>query len=101
MIDDKTLEEWEKEADELLGDTKNMPNHLATYMPEITDAEKIKKLISSLREAKKEIADLREALEEIAKPENWKHTEPDAVTQLGCLMHHANEALGRKEGKTE
>ena len=36
---------------------------------------------------------LREALEKIADPRKRDHHEPDAYTQLGCVMHIASEAL--------
>lgn len=36
---------------------------------------------------------LKEALEKIADPRKRDHSEPDAYTQLGCVMNIANEAL--------
>ena len=33
------------------------------------------------------------ALEKIADPRKRDHSEPDAYTQLGCVMNIANEAL--------
>lgn len=41
-----------------------------------------------------EIAILREALGKIADPRKRDHKEPDAYTELACVMHIANEALG-------
>ena len=35
----------------------------------------------------------REALEKIADPRKRDHQEPDAYTQLGCVMNIADEAL--------
>lgn len=40
-----------------------------------------------------------EALEKIADPTKRDHKEPDAYTQLGCVMHIAEEALARIRGE--
>lgn len=40
-----------------------------------------------------ENARLRAALEQIADPRKRDHREPDAYTQLGCVMHIAEKAL--------
>ena len=40
----------------------------------------------------------KEALEKIADPRKRDHQEPDAYTQLGCVMNIANEALKVIEG---
>lgn len=44
-----------------------------------------------------ENAALRGALEKIADPRKRDHKEPDAQTEVYCLMHIANEALGKGE----
>jgi hypothetical protein len=44
--------------------------------------------------------ELRDALEKIADPRKRDHQEPDAYTQLGCIMNIANEAL-EKANKSE
>jgi hypothetical protein len=43
------------------------------------------------------ISELRAALEKIADPRKRDHKEPDAQTEVYCLMHIANEALGKGE----
>jgi hypothetical protein len=40
---------------------------------------------------------LKAALEKIADPRKREHKEPDAQTEVYCLMHIANEALGKGE----
>jgi dynactin complex subunit len=43
-----------------------------------------------------ENARLRSALEKIADPRKRDHREPDAYTELGCVMHIAEQALEPK-----
>lgn len=45
------------------------------------------------------VAGLVEALEKIADPRKRDHKEPDAYTELGCLMNIANEALSSYRAK--
>jgi hypothetical protein len=42
---------------------------------------------------KERIKKLKEALAKIADPKLRDHKEPDAYTELGCVMSIANEAL--------
>lgn len=89
MKTDDTLSEWEQESKNLL-DTMNELPFLKAYGPYTLLPNRVLKLIDLVR--KKDAA-----LFKISKPENWKHKEPDAVTQLGCLMHQADEALALTE----
>lgn len=41
---------------------------------------------------------LMEALEKIADPRKRDHMEPDKYTEIGCVMHIANEALKETQG---
>jgi len=43
----------------------------------------------------------KEALEKIGDPRKRDHQEPDAYTQLGCVMNIANEALEKIANKKE
>jgi hypothetical protein len=46
------------------------------------------------------VQDLLDALEKIADPRKRDHKEPDAYTELGCVMHIAETALTKfREGK--
>lgn len=48
---------------------------------------------STCQETHDQLAKFRAALEKIADPRKRDHKEPDAYTQLGCVMHIAQEAL--------
>lgn len=59
-------------------------------------------LVSRIREQQQALdqalaanAELREALERIADPRKRGHREPDAYTELGCVMNIASEALAQ------
>ena len=59
--------------------------------------EKNANLQSQRDVAVREQARLRAALEKISDPRKRDHTEPDAYTQLGCVMHIAQEALAGEQ----
>ncbi len=56
----------------------------------LNDVERAVRAEIRLRE---ENALLRQVLEKIADPRKRDHSEPDAYTQLGCVMHMAEEVL--------
>lgn len=54
---------------------------------------------TEVRDLEAKLAVAVEALEKVADPRKRDHKEPDAYTQLGCVMHIASEALSRIRGK--
>lgn len=55
--------------------------------------------MNATRDANIKVACLEQALEKIADPRKRDHREPDAATELGCVMHIANEALQKLRGE--
>lgn len=94
MIDDKTLDKWEKDAE----------IYKFVWGGEGFYAKRVFTLISFLRGGLKEIADLREALDKISKIRTEKTISSDRfgnplLTKIlpSYASEIASKALGRKE----
>lgn len=75
-------------------------NDIATEHAQVRS--RLAESIAEVEALKRELEVATEALEKIADPRKRDHKEPDAYTELGCVMNIAQVALGAiREGKCE